>query len=122
MPFKKGQSGNPKGRKSVSNGGEFRSRPPTVLYDIKQAARAYCEEAIERLAMHMRSSDEKVSIMAALALIDRGYGKPEQKVDANVVHKFAVVPQVMEEAEWLARKGQPKPLALPAPDLDHNLN
>lgn len=119
MPFVKGMSGNPKGRKAVSNDAR---RPRTVLYDIKQAARSYCEEAIETLAKHMRSNDQRASVAASLALIDRGYGKPEQKVDANVVHKFAVVPQVMEEAEWLARKGQPAPLALPPPDPNRKMN
>lgn len=118
MPFIKGHKGGP-GRPKGTTG---RTADQMVVFDIKQAARAHCREAIERLVLHMRSDDEKVSIMASLALIDRGYGKPEQKVDAQVVHKFAVVPQVMEEAEWLARKGQPKLLALPAPDLDHKLN
>jgi hypothetical protein len=49
-------------------------------------------------------------------MIDRGYGKPEQKSDGMVAHKFAVVPQVMEEAEWLERRGQPRPRLLPWPD------
>lgn len=113
--FQKGYKGGPGRPKGTA-------RPPTVLYDVKQAARAFCEDAIKRLAKHMRSDDEKISLMASLALLDRGYGKPEQKVDANVVHKFAVVPQVMEEAEWLARKGQPAPLALPPPDPNRKMN
>jgi hypothetical protein len=30
-----------------------------VLFDIKQAARSHCKEAIERLVGHMRSKDER---------------------------------------------------------------
>jgi hypothetical protein len=86
-----------------------------LKFDIKMAARALSEEAMERLAAHMRSDDERVSLAATIAVIERGWGKPEQRTDANVTHKFAVVPEVMEEALWLERKGQPAPKALPPP-------
>jgi hypothetical protein len=89
-----------------------------VTFNIKQVARAHCKEAVERLAALMRSKDERVSLAACVAIIERGYGKPEQRTDSAVVHKFAVVPEVMEEAEWLERRGQPKPRLLPPPDDD----
>jgi hypothetical protein len=114
MPWKKGQCGNPKG----AGPGRPKIADSMVLLDIKQAARAHCNEAIERLAEHMRSKDERVSMLACIAMIERGYGKPEQRSDSAVVHKFAVVPEVMEEAEWLERRGQPKPRLLPPPDDD----
>jgi hypothetical protein len=91
-----------------------------VVYDIKQAARKHCPEAIEFIAKHMHSDDERVALAAAIAMIERGYGKPEQKVDGEMTHRFAVVPQTMAKDEWLANRGQP--LALPPPDPDRKLN
>ena len=94
-----------------------------MFFDIKQAARSYCPKAIEKLAMHMNSEDDRVSIAACIALIERGYGKPEQKADIGVTHKFALVPQVMEQADWIANKGQPKQLELKVnDDPDRKLN
>jgi hypothetical protein len=83
-----------------------RSRPaedrrPSCVRDPAGGAGA-CPEAVERLAALMRSNDERVSLAACVAIIERGYGKPEQRSDSAVVHKFAVVP---EEAEWLERRG-----------------
>jgi hypothetical protein len=86
-----------------------------VVFDIKQAARAHCERAVEVLAEAMEHKDIRVRIVAAGMMIERGYGKPEQRTDASVTHKFAVVPEVMEETLWLERKGQPAPKALPPP-------
>jgi hypothetical protein len=109
MPFQKGHPGGP-GRPKIG------SRLDTmVVFDIKQAARALCPRAIQVLEEAMAHKDIRVRTVAALALIDRGYGKPEQRAEAHVTHKFAVVPEVMAEEEWLARKGQPAPKALPPP-------
>jgi hypothetical protein len=58
MPFQKGWKGGP--------GRPRGERNPTILYDIKQAARAYCPEAI--IAKHMRSDNERVSLMASIAI------------------------------------------------------
>jgi hypothetical protein len=55
----------------------------------------------------MRSKDRRASIAAAIALLERAHGKPQLTVDANVQHRFAVVPEVMAEELWLARRGQP---------------
>jgi hypothetical protein len=44
--------------------------------------------------------------------------KPEQKSDVDAVHRFAVVPEIMEKEEWLKHRGQPQPKALPPPDDD----
>ena len=95
-------------------GGPGRPRDPTrldrmVVFDIKQVARGLCEEAMERLAEHMRSDDERVSLAATIAIIERGYGRPEQRADATVTHKFAIVPEVMSKSQWLEHRGQPQP-------------
>ena len=55
-------------------------------------------------------------------MLKKGYGNPEYKSDVDVVHRFALVPEVMEKDEWLKHRGQPQPKALPPPDPDRKLN
>ena len=71
MPFKKGQSGNPGGRVGV----------PAEVRDL---ARQHSTEAIERLIHWMKSDDGRISVAAANALLDRGYGRPAQLIDLSV--------------------------------------
>jgi hypothetical protein len=101
MTFKRGGPGGP-GRPRHT------ATQRIIAFDLKQAAKAFCPDAIERLAQHMWSDDERVSLAACIAMLERGFGKPEQKAEATVTHKFAVVPEVMEKMEWLERRGQPK--------------
>jgi|ERR1035437_5707046 hypothetical protein len=57
-------------------------RPPD---DIKILAKQYSAEAIAKLAARMRESDKTSDeIKASIALLDRGWGHPEQPV-SNVV-------------------------------------
>ena len=71
----------------------------------------------------MRSKDRQASIAASKALLDRAHGKPEVRVDSAVVHKFAVVPEVMNEELWLERRGQPLgSTAKKPPDAMHDGN
>jgi hypothetical protein len=56
MPFKKGQSGNPQGRRVE------------CLPEIKDLARQHTKEAIERLVEWMGSKDPKASPFAAKEL------------------------------------------------------
>jgi hypothetical protein len=65
--FRKGQSGNPGGR-------------PRAEREVRELAQAYGPRAIRRLAGLMRSTNERVAVAAASALLDRGYGKPFQAV------------------------------------------
>jgi hypothetical protein len=111
MPFVKGQPGGP---------GRPRRDVAIVLYDIKNAARGYGEEALMTLVKHMRSEESRASITAAVALIERGYGKPEQKTDVEHTHKFVIAPEVMDKAAWIATKGDAR--LLPAPKPDEKLN
>jgi Family of unknown function (DUF5681) len=70
-PFKKGQSGNPSGRSKDA-------------HTISQLAKAYTEEAIEKLASIMRTGrTEQAQVRAAEALLDRGWGRPAQHVGRN---------------------------------------
>lgn len=65
MPFQPGQSGNPKGRAAENA-------------EIKALARQHTSAAIEALAAAL--TDPKQRVAAAVALLDRAYGKPVQQV------------------------------------------
>lgn len=67
--WKKGQSGNPGGRRKQD-------------YRIKDLAQQYTDEALATLRSIMKKSvDDRARVAAANAILDRGYGKPAQSVD-----------------------------------------
>ena len=67
--WKKGQSGNPGGKRKQD-------------YRIRDLAQALTEEALETLRSIMKGSeDDRARVAAANAILDRGYGKPAQAVD-----------------------------------------
>ena len=69
--FQRGQSGNPGGR-------------PKLPADIREAFKAKAPEALEVLTRCLQSDDDRVAMMAAQAILDRGYGRPTQSIDANI--------------------------------------
>jgi len=70
--FKKGQVTNPKGR-------------PKEVAHVRELARKYTKEAISTLAQICMSGDkDSARVAAAIALLDRGYGKAPQKLDVNI--------------------------------------
>jgi hypothetical protein len=50
-------------------------------------AQQHTPEAIERLVFWLRSENARASVAAALAIIERGYGRPVQPLD--VTHRPA---------------------------------
>lgn len=68
MPFKKGQSGNPAGRKAKTDAEK----------EVERLARKHGPGAIARLKHWMDSDDARASVSASNALLDRAYGKPKQ--------------------------------------------
>jgi hypothetical protein len=65
-PFKKGQSGNPGGR-------------PKEIAEVKALARTHTTTAIETLAKIAKSekATDAARVSACVALLDRGWGKPD---------------------------------------------
>ena len=85
MVFKPGQSGNPKGRlpgtgKTIAYHGDG--------WDVRDLARAYTVDAIETLAEVMKDKDAPPSarVAAASCVLDRGWGRAAQTIEANVTH------------------------------------
>ena len=72
-------------------------------------------EALEVLTRCLRSDDDRIAMMAAQAILDRGYGKPAQTIDASItegdsVHFYAEVPKTAASTEeWLAGNPPQKP-------------
>lgn len=59
--------------------------PNKATADIKALAQQFGPEAVMTLAQIMKTGDsDKSRAMAANLLLDRGYGKPAQTVDANL--------------------------------------
>lgn len=91
-PWEPGQSGNPKGRP-----------PGTRARDL---ARAHTDEAIETLVGALK--DKRTCVPAAIALLERGWGKPKEQVEQvnfNVDMGGIDAPPLPETLdEWLARR------------------
>ena len=79
-PFKKGVSGNPKGR-------------PKVPEETKQAFRDASKEACEVLVRIMNDPAAKDSdrIKASEVILDRGWGRPSQAVEVDMTNTPRVI-------------------------------
>ena len=91
--FKPGQSGNPSGGSKT-------------LAEIQELAQSYCPAAIHALAAALKDKDR--AIPAAIALLDRGYGRPPQALFAHVNGQIAVggidIPPRETLEQWLDRR------------------
>jgi hypothetical protein len=80
-PFKKGASGNPSGTSKA-------------VAELRALARAHSPKAFGKLVELLQSSDERVALMAAKEILDRGFGRPapaeegddERTVVVQIVH------------------------------------
>lgn len=77
MPFVKGQSGNPGGR-------------PGVPADVRELCKSRAVDAINTLAAVMTDVEAPPAarVAAANAILDRGFGKPAQTINANVARSI----------------------------------
>ena len=89
MPFQKGKSGNPGGR-------------PKVVGEVQTLARQYTKEAIETIRQIMcdRKTHSSARVTAAIAILDRGYGRPSQTISQSVADKPL---DQMSDEELIAR-------------------
>jgi len=87
--FQPGISSNPGGR-------------PKVLADVQAAAQEHSVDAIRTLASIMNNAKAPAAarIAAASALLDRGYGKPSQAINANTNVHYFVSDKPMSDEEW----------------------
>ena len=106
MGWKPGQSGNPRGR-------------PKVVFDIDVLAREHGPEAIEVMAKLMRDTTATpgIRLAAATALLDRGFGRPKQTVDATVninlaEEHLAALNALTDTAIQLSASGQDQTLMI----------
>ena len=96
--FRPGHSGNPGGR-------------PKALVQVRELAREYTEEAIQKLVELMRKADsDQAQILAANSLLDRGWGKPVQPVGRDpkgmpIIHEHRAV--VLAEIHRIVAAHQP---------------
>src|SRR5262245_14683911 len=114
-PFQKGQSGNPGGR-------------PKEIAEVKELARQHMPAAIDALVSIMNNpkASDAARVSAATALLDRGYGKPQQHIDAEVGSYVALLPRPYETSEeWEAavrlEMAMKQPPELDAPEPSHLL-
>lgn len=75
----------------IKTGGRTKGTPNKATADIKAVAQVYTEEAVNALAVIMRTSESDAAKVAAIKeLLDRGHGKPTQSVDLDANVKAAV--------------------------------
>lgn len=92
QPWKPGQSGNPGGRAKLA-------------VTITQLARDRGPEAIEKLVHLMRTSpDERIQYMAAVHLLDRGFGKPKEIPDGSENKPVFTHEEKIEMLQEIARR------------------
>ena len=94
-PFQKGRSGNPGGR-------------PKIAADVRALAQSHAPAAIEELARLMLQAErDETRLKAIELLLDRGYGRPVQAVEAapaeqEVVNVVRVPLPAQSVEQWQA--------------------
>lgn len=61
-------------------GGRQKGTPNKITRDVKAAAQAYTQDALDALVHIMKAGEsEAARVAAANSILDRGYGKPKQE-------------------------------------------
>src|SRR5262245_49847039 len=82
-------------------GGQMAKTP----LEIASLARMHTKKAVKTLAAIMNEPHAPYAarVAAAEALLDRGWGKPKQHHEAEVLHRYVIeIPALMDNAEWEA--------------------
>jgi Family of unknown function (DUF5681) len=86
--WKKGQSGNPGGR-------------PKAVIDVRDLAREQTPLAIKALIEVASNPDSSQRVQAAVALLDRGWGKPLQAVEHTGADGGPIeIASMSQKASW----------------------
>jgi len=99
--------------KGKKTGGRVAGTPNKATRELKDIAREYGEEAIDRLVKLMRAAEsEQVQAAACKELMDRGYGKPSQSIGLGQAPDLepietAVRPTLTRD-QWLLLHQSPK--------------
>ncbi len=81
---------------------------PKAKPDLKSLARVHTLTAVKTLAgiMAQPKAPESARVAAAQALLDRGWGKAEQKTETDLtVRQGLPSAETLSDAEWEARYG-----------------
>jgi Family of unknown function (DUF5681) len=102
MPFKKGKTGNPKGRPTGAVN--------KVGADLRAAARLYTDDAFATIVAIMNDKKEAASVRqrAAEFVIERGWGKAIQPVDV-VKPVYVIADRPISPDEWATKYADPAP-------------
>ena len=77
--------------------------------DIRSLARNHTSKALSTLAsiMNQRKANPAARVAAAQALLDRGWGKPNLVIEANVNTNYVVSAEpITDVAEWESEHSQ----------------
>jgi len=78
-----------------------------VVADVRDAARAHSVTAINALVeiIENKKAPPAALVAAANSILDRGFGRPESKIDANITRRAVIrVPEVCRTSdEWVAK-------------------
>jgi hypothetical protein len=106
MPWKKGQSGNPKGgvvgRRALST-------------DVREAARKLTDKALKTLekVLDSETAPDNAKIAASVALLDRGHGRPEQSFTGALNAHYSISDKPLTAEEWQRQYATPAPVVVP---------
>lgn len=89
--WKKGESGNPKGRPKLPS---MKTIMESVLGDIKDG-----KSAAEAIMMAMRNKAIKGDVRAAEFIIDRAYGKAKESIELSGSTNMVIMPKPPGEEE-----------------------
>lgn len=77
MPFEKGKSGNPEGRRAEQGNAQLR-----------KLLEPYQEKAAETIAKLLEDKDKDLQFKAAKDILDRCFGKARQQMDLGATKEF----------------------------------